>query len=117
MLPQLKREDTACQHTNPHYSIASYAYKITLVSPTVLFYTMYSVLQLRSTQRKYEEITMSMTYAQLANVINEMSNEEKRQLVTIYVTGVDEFYASSGIMITTEAKEDRLDEGHYFLKV
>ena len=57
---------------------------------------------------------MSITYKQLANIISEMTDEEKQQNVTIYSVNDAEYYPAQYIKINTVG--DVLDEGHYYIE-
>ena len=59
-----------------------------------------------------------MKYRDLAEYINNLSDEQKDQDVTIFVSGVGEYYALVGDYPTVEADaNDVLDAGHPYLVI
>lgn len=60
-----------------------------------------------------------MTYAELAELINDMTEEEKGQDVTVHVSGVGEFYTLLGDypVVTSNGESEALDVGHYYLQI
>ena len=59
-----------------------------------------------------------LTYRELAEQINNMTDEQKDSDVTIYVHGVDEFYATiASVKFSDKTNDDILDEGHPYLSI
>jgi hypothetical protein len=70
------------------------------------------MLQHRATQEQ------NMTYSELAELISNMNNEQKSQTVTVYVSGVDEYYGLVGDYPVVESEaDDVLDQGHPYLVI
>jgi len=60
----------------------------------------------------------SMTYAELLEFIQSMNDEQLEQTVTIYVSGVAEYYGLVGDYPAVVAESnDVLDEGHPYLVI
>jgi hypothetical protein len=61
---------------------------------------------------------MALTYREQAELIARMTEEQKDQNVTVYVSGVGEFYTlvSDYPFIQAQA-DDVLDVGHYYLVI
>jgi hypothetical protein len=55
------------------------------------------------------------TYAQLAELISKMTNEQKQMNVTVYLQGPDEFVPVQMVNVTTDT--DVLDENHPYLVI
>lgn len=61
-----------------------------------------------------------MTYAELLERLQNATPEQLQQDVTVYVSGVDEFYAlvhDHPVCETVEDKHDQLDPGHLYLVI
>lgn len=59
-----------------------------------------------------------MTWEDLKDMIKEFSEEQLKQTVTIYVSGVDEFYGlEDGDLRVTDDSCDVLDPGHKYLSI
>ena len=60
-----------------------------------------------------------MTYAELADTINSMTDEQLNTDVTVYVSGVDEFYSLSndGSLMMSTDDNDVLDIDHPYLVI
>ncbi len=59
-----------------------------------------------------------MTYRELAKMISHMTEEQKDQDVTVYVSGVGEYYPLIGdYPFVTAAANDTIDEGHYYMVI
>lgn len=59
-----------------------------------------------------------MTYAELKYMLNEFTDEELNQTVTVYVRGVDEFHGLNWDDMKTSDKDcDVLDPGHKYLVI
>jgi hypothetical protein len=56
-----------------------------------------------------------MTWKELKEHIEKMTEEQRNTDVTVYVTGVDEYYPLHGHEIDTSITDDVLDKGHPFL--
>jgi hypothetical protein len=57
-----------------------------------------------------------MTYQQLMNVIFNMTPEQRKQDVTIYIRSNDEYFPMLGDVVITE-ETDTLDKGHPYLQI
>lgn len=63
---------------------------------------------------------MALTWKQLAEEISKMSAEQQDSTVTVYVKGVDEFYAvvdNYPLCNAVGTINDVLDEGHPYLVI
>lgn len=60
-----------------------------------------------------------MTYAELLNELEKLTPEQLHQTVTVYVSGVDEFYPVVGDYPFPESDDtcDVLDPGHKYLVI
>jgi hypothetical protein len=59
-----------------------------------------------------------MTYRELAEYISNLADEQKDNDVTVFVSGVDEYYALVGDYPAVEADgDDVLDNGHPYLVI
>ena len=61
-----------------------------------------------------------MTYLELLNEIQELTPEQLTQDVTVYVSGVGEFYPLVGdypTQISDSETNDQLDPGHFYLVI
>jgi hypothetical protein len=59
-----------------------------------------------------------MNYRELAILIATMTEEQKDQTATVYVSGVDEYYPLvNDHPIVTSTVDDVLDEGHYYMVI
>ena len=59
-----------------------------------------------------------MTYSELAELISNMNDDQKSQSVTVYVSGVDEYYGLVGDYPLVESESnDVLDQGHPYLVI
>ncbi len=61
-----------------------------------------------------------MTWAELAEYIGNLSQEQQQTDVTVYVSGVDEFYplvADYPVVEASADKTDVLDDGHPYLVI
>ena len=56
-----------------------------------------------------------MTYRQLLEELKEMTDEQLDSTVTVLDAQADEFYMSTGLFVTDEKVEDRLDDMHPYL--
>jgi len=54
------------------------------------------------------------TWKQLADIINQMTDEQKNTDVTVYTPEIDKYYQVTSLGITDET--DTLDENHPFLE-
>ena len=57
-----------------------------------------------------------MTYSDLKQILDEMTEVELAQTVTCYLNQEDEFIAVSSVLVSDD-REDRLDPGHIYLSV
>ena len=63
---------------------------------------------------------MTITYRELSQKISEMTQEQLDKDVTIYVSGVDEYYAVVGdypLVVSDPEVNDVLDGGHPYLVI
>lgn len=62
---------------------------------------------------------MKMTWEDLKDMIKEFNEQQLKQTVTVYVSGVDEFYSVVGDYPLVESDEtcDVLDPGHKYLVI
>jgi hypothetical protein len=59
-----------------------------------------------------------MNWAELGEMIAKMKQEDKQQDVTVFVSGVGEFYPTVGDYPFLQAESsDVLDEGHWYLVI
>jgi len=58
-----------------------------------------------------------MTYAELLRALTELDPERLNDTVTVYVTGVDEFYAVKEFQIAVGDVTDVIDDGHAYLEI
>lgn len=59
-----------------------------------------------------------MTYAELKHMLNEFTDAELNQTVTVYVRGDDEFYGVNyDDVMTTDDTCDVLDFGHKYIVI
>ena len=57
-----------------------------------------------------------MTYRELKEILNSMTETELNQTVTAYLNLEDEFTPISSVLIS-DSSEDRLDQGHVYFSV
>ena len=58
-----------------------------------------------------------MTYAELMRELMELDPARLQDTVTVYVKGVDEFYAVSEFQIAVGDVTDVIDDGHAYLEI
>lgn len=62
----------------------------------------------------------NLTYRQLADIINQLPEENKDDNVSIYLDQLDEFYPVNSTRFVDkddESGDGVLDEGHFYLRV
>ena len=58
-----------------------------------------------------------MTYRELAEYISNLSEEQKDCDVTVFISGVEEYYSLSQYPVVEADGDDVLDDGHPYLAV
>jgi|LakMenEpi03Aug12_release.lakeMendotaPanAssembly.Ray.scaffolds.fasta_scaffold922897_2 hypothetical protein len=58
-----------------------------------------------------------MTYAELIKELQDLDPARLQDTVTVYVSGVDEFYAVEEFQIAVGDVNDVIDDGHAYLEI
>lgn len=58
-----------------------------------------------------------MTYAELIRELQDLDPARLQDTVTVYVNGVDEFYAVNEFQIAVGDVNDVIDDGHAYLEI